>query len=642
MALRLVIVPFDVCDTIPAESELKIGFPEIIDSLNPYVGLNGASWFFYGLVYDCLTTLDNDMNPTGNLAVSWWKVPLTDPSMVASGEPYGSVWEYNLTQAATWHDGAEFTADDVVYTLNLNAEHYEDLWAYQPYSYFIREAEKVDNYTVRVHFWDRATEDPLPVAFGDFIPIHILPEHLLEQLSGGYAYIGMGWTGLFPESVSPGMPIVGTGPWMATASIMGEWVSGDNITLIRNPGYHWKWVKPGAPDTDIDRLSVVFFDDSTAMWIALKNRMLDVAKFPPDVYDVVKADVDLGKVDGVNCHSGPGCAQGLAYLSCWMRTDGGDNDARLDSDVRKAMAMAVNKTSVVDEVFLGLADPGSTIIPPRNQDWHYEPSESERVSYNVTAANQLLESSGYIDIDSDGIRECSAGSRAVLMGWVDEGTELRFEMPVYGSPYFDASDIAVLLASDWAEIGVNVTWYLVDERVYPSQWPTPEDLTVSHWPLLDPDPEFIMFVQSEAAVGGWSDTGFSNASYNENFTLSVSSLDPATRKGYVDACQRIVHDQCPYLVLAYPHSNFAWRNDSIIGWGDWAADPGRSLDACWGANPLFFDLEPISQPGNSETEPCRLLSALNWIIVAAAIVTAVSLYSVWKWSKRVEPPPKTV
>jgi peptide/nickel transport system substrate-binding protein len=91
---------------------------EAIDSLNPFIGVNDNAYIFYGLVYDYLTSVDQDMNIKPNLALSWNIVPTSDPAMIQSGEPYGSVWQYNLTHDATWHDGEPFDADDVVFTTN--------------------------------------------------------------------------------------------------------------------------------------------------------------------------------------------------------------------------------------------------------------------------------------------------------------------------------------------------------------------------------------------------------------------------------------------------------------------------------------------------------------------------------------------
>jgi PKD repeat protein len=52
----------------------------------------------------------------------------------------------------------------------------------------------------------------------------------------------------------------------------------------------------------------------------------------------------------------------------------------------------------------------------------------------------------------------------------------------------------------------------------------------------------------------------------------------------------------PYIILAYPYQTYAWRNDTFSGWGDWAADPGRSLDNYWTGNQLFFDLQAGNEP----------------------------------------------
>jgi ABC-type transport system substrate-binding protein len=106
------------------ETILRMGFLTPIDSLNPYVGVNDVSYVFYGLVYDALTCIGNDMETVPNLAKEWWTVPTTDPEMQITGAPYGSVWQYNLTTDALWTDGEPFTADDVVWNIQLNAKNY--------------------------------------------------------------------------------------------------------------------------------------------------------------------------------------------------------------------------------------------------------------------------------------------------------------------------------------------------------------------------------------------------------------------------------------------------------------------------------------------------------------------------------------
>lgn len=180
-SIVLMILSDDDAESSQEERILRIGFLDGVDSLNPFRGVNEASYTFYGLVYDCLHALDQDLRPIPNLALEQWVVPESDPAMVESGEPYGSVWQYNLTRNAYWHDGKQFTADDVVFTFNLcSQQNYSYFWDFQPYSFYIGETERIDNFTVRVHFRDRWTREPIPVAWGDFLPIPIMPEHRLS------------------------------------------------------------------------------------------------------------------------------------------------------------------------------------------------------------------------------------------------------------------------------------------------------------------------------------------------------------------------------------------------------------------------------------------------------------------------------
>lgn len=622
---------------------LKIGYMQSIDSLNPYVGLNDASYIFYGLVYDALDVIDNQMKATPDLVKGGndvsegvWAVPVdydSDPKI--AGMPYGSVWQYNLTENAVWSDGEPFTADDVLYNIWLNAEpsHYDSMWAYQPYSYYMHEAWAIDEWTVRISFWDRATQDPIPASYAYLMSMPMLPKHLLEQLPGGWSYIGMNWTGVFSNTLSPGLPVVGTGPWMATPSIMSEWTAGDHITLVRNPNYHWATDKPGAPQIQVDELIMRFFQDSTSMVLALKNKELDVAAFPPTAYDAIKDDVDSGSLKNVTCFDGPKITQYWTEIAFCM-AEAGPNPSRLDPVIRHALHMATNKEYIVNNMYLGFADPATTLIPPIN-DWHYEPTAAEKFEYNLTAAGDLLEANGYIDIDSDGIRECTISSTAVQMGWVDEGQKLVYQMLVR-KEYPEEKDIAQYLKNQWGQVGVLVN-YLVVEELTLSQiaYSYSYDSLIWYW-SADVDPNYQLFVVTKSAWSGWSDCKYYNPAYDENYSKSVMTLDWTERRIYTDNCQKIFYNDSAYIILAYADQTTAWRDDNLVGWGDWAADPGRSVDNFWMGNPLWFDLKSAT---NNTEKPTDGGGGIDMTMVAigagvAAIVVIAVAYMVMKGKKK--------
>lgn len=575
---------------------LQIGFMETVDSLNPYVGWNDASYIFYGMVYDPLFSVDQDLNPAPNLALSAWIVPETDPSMIASGEPYGSVWQYNLTHNAYWHDGERFSAEDVVWNINLNAENHQYMWAYQPFSYFMKTAEALDNYTVRIHFWDRATGDPIPVSWGRSFPIPMLPKHLLLNYSA--SRIGMNWTGAYSDSESPGLPLVGTGPFMATSSLYTEWLRGSNMTLVRNTLYHQTIDNANVSlhkEAHFDRVSLEFYDDSTAITLALLNRELDVAKLPPAPFQAVQDKIQRGETRNVVAMDGPDPTGRFVYYSFNVRNPS-ENPSTKDQVIRTALHLATNKEHIVDNFYLGYADVGSTLVSPANSQWHYEPNETEKAkfAYNLTAAAELLQANGYVDIDSDQIRECTLDSPAVQLGYVSEGEELTYTVEVRKENP-EEKDTASYLKSQWAQIGVDLSYVVVDIRTLSSHcsYCYPVDQKILSW-SADVDPNFILFPQTVKALYGWSDVGYSTPEYEESFNQSTMSMEPTARKGFVDDCQRIFYNDSAYIVLAYPNSTYAFRNDTFVGWGDWTEHPGRNLDSYWGANQLLFDLMPVS------------------------------------------------
>lgn len=115
------------------------------------------------------------------------------------------------------------------------------------------------------------------------------------------------------------------------------------------------------------------------------------------------------------------------------------------------------------------------------------------------------------------------------------------------------------------------------------------DLAILPW-SSDPDPNRMLFTQSSYAWNGWAEIRYDNSSYDASYNASVTAMDFEERLANVHDCQRIHYLDVGHIVLAYQYQRYAWRTDTLSGWGDWAADPGRSLDAYWGVHPLLFDL----------------------------------------------------
>jgi peptide/nickel transport system substrate-binding protein len=135
--------------------------------------------------------------------------------------------------------------------------------------------------------------------------------------------------------------LIGTGPY-----VLGEFREGESITLEANPDY-WG----DAPRND--RVLVRFFETSSQMKLALENGEIDVANrdFSPDEQEDLQANGDIQSVQG----------EGGRTRYIVINTT---HDEVADADVRRAIAAAIDRERIVEDVFAGQVEPIYSMIPP--------------------------------------------------------------------------------------------------------------------------------------------------------------------------------------------------------------------------------------------------------------------------------------
>lgn len=584
------------------KTTLTWGMMEPIDSLNPFIGVNDNAYLFYGLIYDYLIAVDQDMNPSPNLALSW--------NIVSNQIPYGSVWQYNLTQNATWHDGEPFTADDVVFTFNLQIGlNYNTMWAYQPYTILIKSVEKIDDYAVRIHFID-IEGNPAPCPFGDRIMVPIIPMHIWSELTPQEA--GFEFKNSLP---------IGTGPFMCTAHTESEFVAGSSIVLERNPSYH------GTADYGVqvkyDSLILKFYLEPTAMLTDIETGKIDMGVFTPSQFKNLQDYAASHPKVAIGTSAALSCTGYSIDLEVCMNTGGGDiNPLRLDPAVRHAMAYATDKEFIKDNIYKGYAEVGSTIISPvYGPDMYWQPGQDEIYGYDIDKANAVLDAAGYAWNQGHTKRLASSSSPYYPGGELKFNILVEEEMP-------DHKDIAAFLTTEWAMVGIELATTIVSA----SQWNTlvytyAYDLTLSYF-SGDPDPNYLLFTQTTYAIDGWSENAYSASEYDENYSKSVGTMDATDRLAYIKNCQKIMYRDCAFMVPVYPYACYAYRMDHFSGWGNMTEHPGRSLSNYWTANPLYFDLVPIPH------ETASLTPILMGLGVVAAVIAATVGALWWRRGKK--------
>ena len=459
------------------------------DDLNPLTMYSHSQSdlpkFFNGLV-----KFDENLDLAPDLAESW--------DVSAGGKEY----TFHLRQDVKWHDGEEFTAEDVKYTYDLIRSgeitamiplgiEYED----------IEEVEIVDDYTVKFTL----SEGIVP--FRERFAVAILPKHLLEDED-------------LTETDFWQNPI-GTGPYE-----FKEWAKGDKLVMVANPNYF-----AGAPV--ISELTFVFVPEETARVSLLKGGEVDITKID------ARTKKTLTGESGIEIYTMP--AANWYGLTLPTKTV-----PFADKKVRQAIAYAINKQLILDTIFYGEGEVAYS--PFRNSSWVYNP-EIE-YNYDPDKARQLLAQAGYNDTDGDGIVE-------------KDGEKLEFPL-IYPVANIERKDIAIAVKTDLAAVGINaelegLSWSEIKARLHDDPY------TVSWGSPYDPDVLNYKLWHSKFLYQGWYNPAcYDNPAVDALLDEGRTTLDREERERIYDEFQEILVDDQPIAFFVFSDYVYA-VNDQLAG-----------------------------------------------------------------------------
>ena len=306
-------------------------------SVDPLINNNVNDMMRITTLYEKLVDLDNGYQPVPVLAERW------------ESDQTGSAWTFHLRKGVKWHDGRDFTARDVIWTMKRVLDPTLDSGAAATLSMIDPDKiEAVDDHTVRFTLRSASVEFPI--------------------------LITSKYTAIVPDGMNredlQARP-VGTGPYMVEA-----FVPGPNLVAQRNPDY-WK---AGLPKAECVELSGI--TESVSRVAALQSGQADLLIFLEP-----SAAASLAGDPGANVVSSPGGS--VMTLSMWVDTPPFDK-----VEVRQAMKLVVDRQQMVDTALLGLGAPGNdNPVPPTSPDAY----RSDIIGRDVAKAKELLAAAGYPD-----------------------------------------------------------------------------------------------------------------------------------------------------------------------------------------------------------------------------------------------------
>jgi peptide/nickel transport system substrate-binding protein len=331
----------------------------------------------------------------------------------------GKIWTFQLREEVKFHDDTDFNAEAVEFNVRR--------WWDPDFEEGYREAGK--EYVIWGNLFGGFRGDADSLLEEINVEDDYTIEFVLKQPFAAFpAALASGYFGIAsPAAIreagaeygTPASTAVGTGPF-----VFQEWRTGDRIILTKNPNY-WQ------EDLPIEEeLIFRFITDPAARLAELRAGSIDFTPdLAPDQLDEMEGDASVEAVLRPSFNVG--------YLA--LNTN---YEPLSNPQVRRAIAMAINREELVDAFWSGLGETSGHFTPPA-LEWSHS-SDVGEYEYDAEAAEQMLTEAGYPD-----------------------GFDLElWYMPVSRPYYPTPKPIAEAFAADLSAIGINVSLQTKDWAAY--------------------------------------------------------------------------------------------------------------------------------------------------------------------------------
>ncbi|TSA44881.1 peptide ABC transporter substrate-binding protein [bacterium] len=419
------------------------------------------------------------------------------PNMSSSGKEY----TIKLRDKIYWHDGAQLTADDVVFTYQLiqNADFSSPL----RFSWNRVTVEKIDNLTVKVTTRESSS------TFLANLTVGILPKHLWENIPAtSFA--------LSKLNLEP----VGTGPFQIKSIKRG---GNGEIRSMSLQSYNRYFA--GRPY--LKTLTFNFYQSTDQLISAYQSReIMGLGYIPFDRNLFLDPKNKLQKV----------VLPLPQYQAVFFNR--AKNPAALgDINVRLALAKSVDKKKITDDVFAGLAGEAYGPILPGMLGYHEQIPGADMNIYDAEKAKALLEKSNWIIDPGIGFRKDK------------QGRILTVELAT--NTFTPNVRVAEQLKQMWEAIGVQVVLRIETVADLEQNFIRPRNyelLLFSENVGADPDP-FSFWHSSQVRDPGSNFAMYSNKTADKLLVDARANILPADRAAKYRQFQEIFVGDVPAIFL---------------------------------------------------------------------------------------------
>lgn len=409
----------------------------------------------------------------------------------------GRTWRVKLRDDVKWHDGKPFTAEDVKFTLELMVDPTFNAWRRTGYD-LVRDLTVVSPTELT---W--RMDKPFAPFPSILAATFILPKHGFE---------GVADKNTAPFNNAP----VGTGPFKLV-----QRVAGDRIEFTANTDYFGE-------GPFLEKFIIKYIPDMTVLYTQFQTGDIDVVGLSwisPDNYEEASKlphrVVEIMPSAVVEC---------IAFNT--------EHPALKDPAVRKAVYYALDKATIIEQLYYGQPAATDSYIP--QQSYYYNPGLPKH-EFDVEKAKAVLEEAGW-KVGSDGVRERD-GVRLSFANSTTTGNHLREQLQQYLQQTLAMAGIEMNISNMPSAVLFGDFWML---SKFESVLHGEQFLTGS-----DPDTSNYFLSTASAAKGGsglnfWQ---FVNPEVDELVVRGSTTFVPEERQKIYFRIQEIIREELPFLPI---------------------------------------------------------------------------------------------
>ncbi len=470
-------------------NRLTVALAQEPASLDPLLLEGPIAYAVSELLYSYLTNYDVNGNPVPDVAM---QVPSTANGGVSAD---GTRITFHLRHGVRWQDGAPLTSRDVVFTYRAIMSPNNAIPERYGYDR-VTSIAAPDPYTIEIRT-KHAFSPIVAMFFGGDSNYPILPEHVL----GRYASLNKVLFNTAP---------IGSGPY-----VLHAWKHGDRLELQANPRYY-----RGKPA--IAQIDLPFIHDQSTTLNELVTGEINAA-----------FSIDASRIAQVRALKGRRII--VTPIPYFYGVSFNLDDPIFTSNVRHALAMAVDRQTIVDKVSHGVYDARTGLRGLFT--WAYSP-RADHLRYDPKAAAQLLSREGWT-LRPDGTR------------WKN-GKPLQLQLAFPAGSDITAQ-LATNIAAAEAAIGVNVTLRRYAREIYmsndgPINQGRYQMQLYDYHSNYDPDAAWLLACD-QRSPNGFNDARYCNQAVDEALRRASTVFERPARRALYAGIQERISSDLPYFFL---------------------------------------------------------------------------------------------